>query len=204
MHLLGGRQEHVAMALQPHLAEVVQPLVLEELGKLGVAQARLAELNLEVRLEEALEAGERDALLALRQVAEQLTDVFAQAIPSGDSARLPLMASARLQALRTPFLDHRLGMPVGHYGTIRVAQQLLLRYRELHDVAHLPQRSAGKERQATPDQDPGAQVPPSWQDHICFAQVAKVLLCSTPKLGWVWVHRTVHIDETRRPVAEAD
>mmetsp|Transcript_39984 Transcript_39984/g.119687 ORF Transcript_39984/g.119687 Transcript_39984/m.119687 type:complete len:306 (+) Transcript_39984:574-1491(+) len=133
------RAHDVAVALQPHRTDVAQARILQQLRELGVPEGCLAELRVEPGPEQPLHVGQGDRAHAGAEGAKDLLQAGAHRLPCGESALSLRRTRARPLALRAALLHHRLRALVGHDGAVEVAQQLLLRDGELHNVAHLAQ-----------------------------------------------------------------
>mmetsp|Transcript_68348 Transcript_68348/g.179198 ORF Transcript_68348/g.179198 Transcript_68348/m.179198 type:complete len:240 (+) Transcript_68348:808-1527(+) len=195
------RDDDVAVALEPHAADVAQAPVLEQLGELGVAQGRLAQLQAEARAEEALEVGERDRLrvpaVSWPRPGDDLLEARLHRVPAGERARSPGRAGARALALGAPLLDHRLRAAVGHNSAVEVAEELLLRDGKLHNVADLAQRAALEEGHVAARQHLGAGVAPAGKHHVGVVEAAKVDLGRSPEVRRVDVRGAVDVHERR-------
>mmetsp|Transcript_78986 Transcript_78986/g.221429 ORF Transcript_78986/g.221429 Transcript_78986/m.221429 type:complete len:264 (+) Transcript_78986:646-1437(+) len=92
-------------------------------------------------------------------------------------------------------LQHGLGASIWHQGALRVAQQLLVRYRELHYVRDLPERITRQKGQSSRDERPRAHVATSGEDHLLALQCRQVLGGVSPHLRRVQVLGAVDVDE---------
>mmetsp|Transcript_77125 Transcript_77125/g.223846 ORF Transcript_77125/g.223846 Transcript_77125/m.223846 type:complete len:222 (+) Transcript_77125:1101-1766(+) len=160
------RHHHVAMSLQAHGADVMQARVLEQLGELGVPERGLRELQMEAGSEKPLHVRERHKLGSLRHGGDDLLQTCPDRVPTRKGARAFRGGGARLPALGALLFDHRLGPAVRHDRAIQVAEQLLLGYGQLHDVAHLAEGTALQEGQPPAHKDLRARVPPPRKHHI--------------------------------------
>mmetsp|Transcript_75228 Transcript_75228/g.244649 ORF Transcript_75228/g.244649 Transcript_75228/m.244649 type:complete len:337 (+) Transcript_75228:827-1837(+) len=191
------RHNHITMPLQLDLAQVLQALILKQLRKLGIAESRLAQLDLELRTEEALDVGERERLVCTGNLAQQRLQAPMHHVPSGDRTLPSHSARAWPLALRIFLLHHRLRAAVRNDRAVQVAQQLLLRNRQLNNVADLSQRSAPQKGQIPLYQHLSARVPAAWQDHRAVVHAAEVLRREIPELLRVDVLGAVDVHEGR-------
>mmetsp|Transcript_96088 Transcript_96088/g.309932 ORF Transcript_96088/g.309932 Transcript_96088/m.309932 type:complete len:218 (-) Transcript_96088:561-1214(-) len=121
--------DHVPVGLRPQGANVVEALVLQQVRDPAVTKRSLAQLQLELRAEQALDVRQRHLLrLAPRACQNRL-----QALPGlckvSDWHRILLQGPCWLQLRSATFLDHRLGREVRHHLALQVSQDLPLRQR---------------------------------------------------------------------------
>mmetsp|Transcript_60177 Transcript_60177/g.173606 ORF Transcript_60177/g.173606 Transcript_60177/m.173606 type:complete len:457 (+) Transcript_60177:660-2030(+) len=177
-----------AVDLQP--ANVVQALVLQQLGDPGVAERGLAEVEAEARAKEALDIRHGDHPgLDVARAADDHRYATAHVLPCRDGERRGLRLLRRAAEGLLPrsalLLDGLLGQAVRHDVAIDVSEELLLRHRELHDVADLTERAPLEEGEFPLLQGSGASVAPAGQQRLLAAQAGEVGRQRGPELRGV-------------------
>mmetsp|Transcript_55008 Transcript_55008/g.131475 ORF Transcript_55008/g.131475 Transcript_55008/m.131475 type:complete len:391 (-) Transcript_55008:3-1175(-) len=195
------RTNHIAVALEPHVAHVLEAYVLQQLRELGVSQGRLREFRVVAGPEEALHVGQGDGRGAAAR--QDLLEALLHLLPVREvGAGVPRRVGAGPLLLGTALLDHRLGALVGHHRAVEVAQQLLLADGQLHDVTHLAQGTAVQEVQAAAHQGLGAAVPAAGEDHVGVIKALEVGFRGLPQLLGIEVLRAVDVHEVQAAAAQ--
>jgi len=191
--------DDLRMAPSLHVADVVEPGVLQQLAHLAVPEQGLAQLNAEARPKEALHVREHDhARMALGPRATQdFSQDRARFTPCCSWHRLirppaqcgDLLPQSALLLLTCDRAATR------NHAAIHVGKKFPLRHRHLHDVADLAQHAALQTRQATTDEYLRASIATAGKHRLAGGQALQVLRECVPHLNGVGIHSAAHIDE---------
>mmetsp|Transcript_54928 Transcript_54928/g.158957 ORF Transcript_54928/g.158957 Transcript_54928/m.158957 type:complete len:338 (-) Transcript_54928:427-1440(-) len=188
------RQDHVAVTRLGSDAEALQASILEEVRQLRVTQGGLAKLHLAACAEHVLDVGQGDAGMPPRRGLPQPAEATAERVPRGEGVASAALARTRVLVESAVVLPPGVRPDVGQQHAVRVAEDLPLRDRQLHDVADLAQRVSLQERELHLHQHLGASEAAAREcpTRGRCGEVARDLL---PQLLRILVDGAVDVDE---------